>query len=250
MCGSEPLATGAGPPSRAGTLALIESAIYWPARRRTGLQLSFTCEGATDQMPLRDESLDDVRQWTGAHVFDTTVKYFSGALTATEYRQCRHALATTALIAEPAHTCFVFGYGSQTRYAYGVVSGHNDIELLWTGPCLPLLLWPLSVPVACQSGLLRINDATAVRVALQLLSYRGMVELLWCSSSLAQDVQRHVRRNRWRARPGNVVGRDPTYFLFGVERDHPTYATGIVGWSSFGPKCPSELQAIPLGLAG
>jgi len=201
-------------------------------------------------MPLDDESFDEVREWSGEHIFDTTVKYFHGALTSAEYRTCRRALATNPLITESGRACFVIGYGSQPRSTYRLVSRHNDVDLIWTGPCIPLFLWPFSLLAACQSGLLRIRGPKAVSVALHLLSYIGMVELLWCSSTFADDVIRHVRRMRWRAEPGTVVGKDPTYFLFGVERENPTYETRIVGWSSFGPRCPSELQAVPLAVAG
>lgn len=204
-------------------------------------------------MPVEEESLEEVRGWvpSGAHVFETTVKHFSGALTVAEYRACLDALATTPLLTDSGSTCVVFGYGSQSRATYDDVTSHEGVELLWTGPCLPLILSPLSHLMACQCGLLKISDATAVRPVLDQLSYMGMVEVLWCSSSLADEVVRYVRRKRRRAKPGTVVGKDPTYFLFGVERENQTYETGIVGWSSFGPECPSELRAIlPIEVAG
>ena len=149
---------------------------------------------------------------------------------------------------ESGRTCLVFGHGSQPPYLYEDLSKHKDIELFWTGPFIPRLFWPLSLVVSCQSGLLRVNSSGAARVALHTLSYRGMVEVLSFSSNIANQVAQHVRRRRWRARPGEIVGRDPTYFLFGVERDHPSAETGIIGWCSFGPDCPPELRTFVEGL--
>ena len=75
-----------------------------------------------------------------------------------------------------------------------------------------------------------------------------MVEVLSFSSNIADQVARHVKRRRWEARPSEIVGNDPTYFLFGVEHDHPYYETGIIGWCSFGPDCPAEVQTIAASL--
>ena len=195
-------------------------------------------------MPLEEIPLEEARDWSGPHVFSATIKFFEGTLSAAEYRYFRSILRTAPFGVESGRTCLVFGYGSQPRHVYEILSTHNDIEVLWNGLFLPLLFWPLSLIVSCQGGLLRANRSGAARVALHLLSYRGMVEVLSFSSNIADQVAQHVRRRRWRARPGEIVGRDPTYFLFGVERDHPSAETGIVGWCSFGPDCPPELQTI------
>ena len=195
-------------------------------------------------MPLKEQLLDEVRQRPWPHVFQSTGKYFQGALTAAEYRACRRALATAPQLTESGRVCLVFGYGSQPRLTYARVSEHKHVELLWASPCLPLILWPLSLVTACQGGLLRVSHPSAARVALHLLSYFGMVELMYFSADLLDDVARHVWRRRWRARPAVVVGTDPTYFLFGVERGDPDYETRIGGWASFGPECPPNLRAI------
>ncbi len=193
-------------------------------------------------MPLEEYSLEEVRHWSGSHVFSSTTKFFEGELSTAEYRAFRRSLGTGPFGVETGRTCLVFGHGGQPRHVYDILSTHNDIEVLWNGLFLPLLLWPLSLVVSCQSGLLRVNRSGAARVALHLLSYRGMVEVLSFSSNIADQVARHVRRRRWRARPAEIVGSDPTYFLFGVERDHPHVETGIMGWCSFGPDCPIELR--------
>lgn len=130
------------------------------------------------------------------------------------------------------------GYGSQPRCVYEMLSKHNDIEVLWTGPCLPLLFWPVSLVVACQSGLLSVRSPEAARIAMHLLSFRGIVEILSYSSNITDQVVQYVRRRRWRGWSGEIVGNDPTYVLFGVERDNPHFETGIVGWCSYGPDCP------------
>ncbi len=195
-------------------------------------------------MPLEEYSLEEVRHWSGSHVFSSTTKFFEGELSTAEYRAFRRSLGTGPFGVETGRTCLVFGHGGQPRHVYDILSTHNDIEVLWNGLFLPLLLWPLSLVVSCQGGLLRANRSEAARVALHLLSYRGMVEVLSFSSNVADRVAQHVRRRRWRARPGEIVGNDPTYFLFGVERDHPSAGAGIIGWCSFGPDCPLELQRI------
>lgn len=194
-------------------------------------------------MPFEEVPLEEVREWSGPLVFSSTIKFFEGELSAAEYRYFRSILRTAPFGVEAGRTCLVFGHGSQPRYLYEDISKHKDIELFWTGPCIPRLFWPLSLVVSCQSGLLRVNSSGAARVALHLLSYRGMADVLSFSSNIADQVAQNARQRRWRARPGEIVGNDPTYFLFGVERDHPHCETGIVAWCSFGPDCPAELQA-------
>lgn len=194
-------------------------------------------------MPLEEVSLEEARDWSGPIVFSSTIKFFEGELSAAEYRLFRCLLRTAPFGVESGRTCFVFWYGSQPPHVYKVLSTHSDIEVLWNGPCLPLLLWPLSLVFSCQSGLLRANRSEAARVALHLLSNRGMVEVWSFSSNIGDEVAEHVRRRRWRARPAEIVGSDPTYFLFSVERDHPYIETGIQAFCSFGADCPAELQS-------
>lgn len=198
-------------------------------------------------MPLEEIPLEEARDWSGPHVFSATIKFFEGTLSAAEYRYFRSLLRTAPFGVESGRTCLVFGYGSQPRHVYKVLSTHDNIDVLWSGTCCSLLLLPLSLGVACQSGLLRANHCTAARVALHLLSYRGPVEVLSFSSNITDQVVRHVRRQRWwgfRGWPEEIVGNDPTYFLFNVERDNPHVETGIQALCSFGPDCPPELQTI------
>lgn len=192
-------------------------------------------------MPFEECSLDEVRQRSGSHVFGSTVKYFDGELSLAEYREFRSSLATNSFGIGSDRTCLIFGYGSQPRHVYEVLSRHNDIKVLWTGTCCSLLLLPFSLTAVTQSGLLLIKSPDAARIAFHLLSYMGPAEVLSFSSNIIDEVTRHVKRIRlwgFRAWPEEIVGNDPSYFLFGVERNHPQSEMGITGWCSYGPDCP------------
>ena len=203
-------------------------------------------------MPLEEERLDVVRaEWQPGTIYTSTVKYFEGELSGPEYRAARRVLATSLFAAENDRTCLLLGYGSQPYRTYALLSSHPDVEVLWDGPFLPRPLWPLTLFVACHGGLLLVKCSAAVKPALHVLSYRAMVELFSFSSDLTNDVRQHVQRRRWRSRIGPIIGNDPTYFSFGVERDHPHSETGIYAWCSFGSECPAQLQALPsIGVAG
>ena len=198
-------------------------------------------------MPLEAESLDVVRaEWQPGTIYTSTVRYFEGDLTGPEYRATRRVLATSSLTAENGRTCLLFGYGSQPRHTYELLAPHSDIEVLWDGPFLPRPLWPLTLVVSCHGGLLLVNRSAAVKAALHVLSYRASVELFSFSSNLTNDVREHVLCRRWRSNIGPIIGNDPAYFSFSIERDHPGSETGIYATCSFGSECPAELQAVSL----
>ena len=190
-----------------------------------------------DQVPWADLG--------GSHVLSSTINYFHGYLNTGEYRTVRRRLRDLQATADNGRTCIIFSYGGHCPREYEAHAMKGDVELLWQAPALPLPFWPLALIVASHNCLLRIKHSKATALPLHHLSYLGLVELFSFSNNLLDDLLRHVRRRRWRSKPGTVLGDDPSYFMFGVERGNPCCESGIVAFSSFGPNCPAELRSIP-----
>lgn len=120
----------------------------------------------------------------------------------------------------------------------------SGIDVLWQGAVVPWWLIPITVVVAAQGGLVRVIDVSQAAPVVSRLAHLAMVELYSFHAELLPAVVQHVREAGWRARVGNVVGNDASYFALGIDGDSHHSDTGLFAWASHGAECPAELKAV------
>ncbi len=69
-----------------------------------------------------------------------------------------------------------------------------------------------------------------------------MVEFYSFSSELLPEVIAYVKANKRKSRIGSIVGKDPSYFSFGVDGDY-SGETMFYTWCSFGKESPIHFPA-------
>lgn len=180
------------------------------------------------------------------HVYEETASYFEGELSADEFKQILDQLSDTSSLIGDGRSCVVFGYGSQSISTYGRLEKLDGANVVWQGNCGPWWMRPLSLVAAMRAGLVDVSEGPAVRPVLDALAHQAMVELHSFSTELNEAVRSHVYQHKWQSEIGELVGRDPGYFCFGVDGDNFDVRSGIFGWCSFGKQCPADLKSAVL----
>ena len=175
------------------------------------------------------------------HILGTTARYYEGESGTELVEQSVVDLARKPAFLGGDRCCVVYGYGSVARRVYKRLEREvPGILVLYDAPCVPLVLLPLALVARAHSGLIRIVNPGAAAVVFSSLTNLAMAELYSFRVSLLPSVLEHVRRKRWRANPGRVIGDDPTYFCLGTDGDNPDSKTGSYTWCSHGSECPMD----------
>jgi hypothetical protein len=189
---------------------------------------------------LTERPISDFQGRRHPHILEPTCAYYEGSISDQEFRTIVSRLALCDDLFGPDRACILFGYGSQPRRTYVEMRKTPGVRVVWEGPCMPLLAYPLSYLAAAQAGLVVVENGPAVQTALPMLAQCAMVELYSFSAPLLTRICTHVKRRRWRSKVGSIIGGDLSYYCFGLDGGWDEYPA----WYSYGPECPPRLRTL------
>ena len=178
------------------------------------------------------------------HLYSTTACYWEGCLSRESLEALAEKTGRAEGLIENSRICIVYGYGSQLTTTYRKLQTLHGLEVVWNGNFGPWWLSPLFLVTACRGGLIRILEVKVIENVLLRLADLAMVELFSFSSELYSELLESIHKNKWRSFPGLIASKDDAYFCLGIDGDSSEVNTGIFGWCSYGPNCPSSLSGI------
>ncbi len=171
-----------------------------------------------------------------AHVRPNTHALFEGPLTQVELADVIWQLPS-AFAADEQRACYVFGFGSQTRSAYRLISEIDGVQIHWQGKFGPGCLMPLLWLAASHGGLIEVSNPRSLPRLVETLAHLAMLEVYSVSKVLSPQLLAHVKTKQWTSSPFEVVALDPAYICIGVDGDSQDSESGIFGWFSYGKLC-------------
>lgn len=166
---------------------------------------------------------------------------FDQDVTKDQLKNILDLISTEGVVSEDRF-CFLHGHGSHTRDEIWAVGEIDGVDLIWTGPCLPWYLYPLSFIAACQGGLFSLNKPGAIKQSALLLSDLAYVNFYSVDSGLRNEIVNYIKKKKWKAFPERLLlSKDPTFFQLGVDGDSSNSDTGIFAYCRCGPNAPKAL---------
>ena len=179
-------------------------------------------------------------------IYENTSEYWEGSVTGQYTAEVCSRIAASPELLNTDRVCVIYGYGSQSTSTYRDLAKDRNLRILWEDNFGPWWMGPLLWVAASRGGFIQVLDSESVCSSFTKLTNSAMVEIYSFSSEFLDEVKRYVAANRWKSLIGTVIGRDESYFCYGVNGDDEG---GPQGWVSFGATCPENLKRVPLKVA-